>query len=109
MAQTNAPTWSRWLEKADLAPEWQAPANRKAWEKERRQIRRELWQLLGHLPPRPPVDGIHVIENKARAVYRLYNQENNFQSIVYPGLGHKYLPEMWQKRLSAMDKNLKTP
>ncbi len=62
--------------------------------------------LTGDSDPGSPVDGIHVIEDKAEKVYRLYGSEGHFQSVVYPGLGHKYLPEMWEKTLSWMDKNL---
>jgi dipeptidyl aminopeptidase/acylaminoacyl peptidase len=54
-----------------------------------------------------PVDGIRMIEEKVRPVFKLCGKESNFQSIVYPGLGHTYLPEMWQKMLEWMDKQLK--
>jgi dienelactone hydrolase len=54
-----------------------------------------------------PVDGIHEIENAVRPVYRLYDKENNFQSIVYPGQGHLYTPEMWAKTLAWLDEKLK--
>ena len=53
-----------------------------------------------------PVDGIHEIENAVRPVYRLYGQEDNFQSIVYPGQGHLYTPEMWMKTLAWLDQRL---
>src|SRR5208283_1711548 len=64
---------------------------------------RPILFLTGDSDPGSPVDGIHVIEDKVGKVYRLYGQESNFQSIVYPGLGHTYLPEMWDKMLSWMD------
>jgi len=54
-----------------------------------------------------PVDGIHEIEAKVRPVYGLYRQETNFESIVYPGQGHLYTPEMWRKTLTWLDNNLK--
>jgi len=54
-----------------------------------------------------PVDGIKLIEAAVRPAYRLYDKENNFQSVVYPGVGHEYLPEMWQKILSWFDRTLK--
>jgi pimeloyl-ACP methyl ester carboxylesterase len=53
-----------------------------------------------------PIDGIRVIESAVRPVYRLYGQENAFQSVVYPGLGHVYTPEMWAKTLAWMDEHL---
>jgi dienelactone hydrolase len=53
-----------------------------------------------------PVDGIHAIEAAVRPVYRLYGKEDSFQSIVYPGLGHVYTPEMWTKTQAWLDKSL---
>lgn len=54
-----------------------------------------------------PVDGIHAIESAVRPVYRLYGEEDRFQSIVYEGQGHLYTPEMWQKTLDWLDRWLK--
>lgn len=56
-----------------------------------------------------PVDGIHAIEAAVRPVYRLYGREDEFQSVVYPGLGHAYTPEMWRRTLEWLDRNLKSP
>ncbi len=53
-----------------------------------------------------PVHGIRLVESAVRPVYQLYGQENAFQSIVYPGLGHVYTPEMWAKTLAWMDEHL---
>ena len=36
MAETNQSTAARWLAKADLASPFQVPANRRAWENQRR-------------------------------------------------------------------------
>jgi dienelactone hydrolase len=54
-----------------------------------------------------PVDGIRAIESAVRPVYRLYGEENKFQSLVYEGQGHLYTPEMWGKSLAWMDRWLK--
>lgn len=54
-----------------------------------------------------PVDGVRVIEEKVRPVYRLYNAENGFKSILYPNVGHVYLPEMWERTLEWIDNALK--
>ncbi len=54
-----------------------------------------------------PVDGIHAIEAAVRPAYRLYGQEPAFQSLVFPGLGHVYTPEMWGKTLAWMEQHLK--
>lgn len=56
-----------------------------------------------------PVDGIRTIDAKVRPVYQLFGQEQEFQSIIYPGVGHEYLPDMWQRMVAWMDQHLKTP
>src|SRR5262245_15365108 len=55
MAQTNQPEGARWLSKAEVAAPFTAPESRPAWELKRQQVRAELWELLGRLPPRPQV------------------------------------------------------
>ncbi len=54
-----------------------------------------------------PVDGIHAIETAVRPFYGLYAREQNFQSIIYPGLGHVYTPEMWQRTLDWLEQHVK--
>jgi len=56
-----------------------------------------------------PVDGIHAIEATVRSAYRLYGREDDYQSLVYPGLGHVYTPEMWAKTLGWLDAHLRPP
>jgi len=75
--------------------------------------------IIALLAPRPvlfldgdqdgtsPVDGIHAIESLVRPVYQLYGQQNNFESIVYPGQGHVYTRAMWDKTLDWMDRRLR--
>jgi dienelactone hydrolase len=53
-----------------------------------------------------PPDGIHAIEKSVLPAYRLYGNENDFQSIVYPGQGHVYTPEMWARTLEWMEGKL---
>lgn len=55
-----------------------------------------------------PVDGIRVIESAARPAWKLYGKPEDFQSLIYPGLGHVYTPEMWQRTLQWMDRHLKS-
>jgi len=56
-----------------------------------------------------PVDGIHAIDAAVRPVYRLYGREENYQNLIYPGLGHVYTPEMWAKTLKWLDEHLHPP
>ncbi|MBM3882443.1 MAG: dienelactone hydrolase [Verrucomicrobia bacterium] len=53
-----------------------------------------------------PVEGIRALEQRVRPVYALYGAEANFRSEVYPGVGHVYLPEMWQQTLAWLDRHL---
>jgi len=68
---------------------------------------RPLLFLSGENDSGSPVDGIRIIEHKAKRAYQLYGAENNFESIIYPGVGHKYTPDMWQRMLTRMDAALK--
>lgn len=56
-----------------------------------------------------PVAGLRAIEQAVRPVYRLYGAESQFENIIYPGLGHVYTPEMWQKTQAWLERHLKQP
>jgi dienelactone hydrolase len=68
---------------------------------------RPVLLMNGDLDEGSPVDGIHTIGAVVRPAYALYGQENQFQSVVYPGQGHVYTPAMWAKTLAWMDAKLK--
>ncbi|MBI5773255.1 MAG: dienelactone hydrolase family protein [Verrucomicrobia bacterium] len=44
-----------------------------------------------------PLAGIRTLESKVKPVYALGGAAEKFQSLVHPGVGHVYLPEMWAK------------
>jgi dienelactone hydrolase len=69
MAQNNQTDAARWLAKSDLAPPFVAPASRAAWEAQRKQVRTELWELLGKLPPRPQVPKVETLATEDRGDY----------------------------------------
>jgi hypothetical protein len=56
-----------------------------------------------------PPDGIRAIGAAVRPVYALYGKEDSFQSLIYPGLGHVYTPEMWAKTLAWLQDHLGAP
>jgi dienelactone hydrolase len=53
-----------------------------------------------------PVDGIRAIGAAVEPAFKLYGSEDAFQSVIYPGLGHVYTPEMWARTLAWMRDHL---
>lgn len=53
-----------------------------------------------------PVAGIRRIEAVAREVYRLTGAPAAFESLVIPGVGHEYTPDMWHRMLAWMEQHL---
>ena len=68
---------------------------------------RPMLFLSGETDAGSPVDGIKIIERKVKLAYQLYGAEKEFESIIYPGVGHRYTPDMWQRLLARMDEVLK--
>ncbi len=67
---------------------------------------RPMLFLSGEIDAGSPADGIRLIESKVRPVYRLYDAESNYGSVLYPGVGHQYTPDMWERMLAWMEKHL---
>lgn len=67
---------------------------------------RALLCLNGDQDAGSPVGGIHAIESAARAAWQASGSSEAFQSIVYPGVGHTYTPDMWQRTLAWFDRSL---
>ncbi len=53
-----------------------------------------------------PPDGIRQIEAAARPAWKLPGKDADFQSIIYPGLGHVYTREMWSNTVAWLQKKL---
>jgi len=86
MAQTNETDATRWLAKADIAPAFTAPASLRAWESRRKQLRTEVWQLLGKLPPRPKQPHVETLSREDRGDYLLEKfQFDNGAGATVPG------------------------
>ncbi len=62
--------------------------------------------LTGDQDGGSPLAGIRKIEVVARQVYGLLGAASRFESVVYPGVGHEYTPDMWRRMLSWMDEHL---
>src|SRR2546426_3233406 len=71
MAQTNVPVARRWLEAGPPIPDFQVPASRAAWERQRKQVRAQLWTLLGQWPPRPKRLAVETLSHEDRGDYIL--------------------------------------
>src|ERR1035438_3300806 len=69
MAQTNQTDAARWLAKAEVAARFAVPTTKAAWEKQRRQARAQLWELLGKLPPRPKSPRVETLTQEDRGDY----------------------------------------
>src|SRR5579871_3680690 len=68
-ATTNTP--SAWLEKAPPVPAFTMSASRVGWEMRRKEVRAELNQLLGKLPPRPKIPAVKTLSREDRGEYLL--------------------------------------
>jgi dipeptidyl aminopeptidase/acylaminoacyl peptidase len=63
--------------------------------------------LTGDKDAGSPIDGVRTIESTVRKAYKLYGQGNQFESVIFPGVGHEYTRDMWARMLKWMDKHLK--
>jgi cephalosporin-C deacetylase-like acetyl esterase len=68
---------------------------------------RALLCMNGDQDAGSPVEGIRALEARVAPVYRLYERADHFENVIYPGVGHVYLPAMWQKTLVWMDRHLR--
>jgi len=66
MAHSQSAEVDRWLAKTKIAPDFKAPKTKAAWQKQRQQIRAELVQLLGDLPPRPKLPKVTTVSREDR-------------------------------------------
>ncbi len=66
-----APAADPWLSAQPSAPALKIPPSRDAWEMQRAAIRRQLWTLLGDLPPRPATPAVEVFAREDRGDYIL--------------------------------------
>jgi len=68
---------------------------------------RPLLVQSGETDKGSPVTGIHEIEAKVSRLYALHHASTDFQSIIYPGVGHRYTPAMWEKTLAWLQTHLR--
>ncbi len=68
---------------------------------------RPFLALTGDLDAGSPADGIRTLEEKVSHVYAVLGAPDHFKSILYPGLGHTYTPEMRSEMLAWFARWLK--
>lgn len=101
MAQTNAPHWQLWSHQAAPVPEWSIPSTARAWETQRSQIRTQLWQLLGKLPPRPAQLDVRTVSKTNATEYTLEKFEfDNGAGATVPG--YFFLPKNAKGKVPAI-------
>lgn len=56
-----------------------------------------------------PIEGVNHLGEIVEQVYALHGDDakQRFENAIYPGIGHVYLPEMWEKTLKWMDRWVK--
>lgn len=69
--QAAEPNAEAWLAQTKIAPPLKVPASLKAWQQQRDVIRAKLNELLGDLPPRPPVSAFQVGAKEDKGSYTL--------------------------------------
>lgn len=62
--------------------------------------------LTGDLDTGSPVEGMTTLGEKVKPIYALHGVPGNFESTVFPGVGHVCLPEMWKLAVDWLGKNL---
>jgi dienelactone hydrolase len=84
MAQSHVESAQRWLSKADAAPDFAVPATKAEWESKRLEVRAELWQLLGRMPPRPPVSSVRTlwVKDNGDFIVEKFQFDNQAGSVV---------------------------
>jgi dienelactone hydrolase len=53
-----------------------------------------------------PPEGIRKIDAAVRPIFKLYDKPQAFQNTIYPGLGHVYTKEMWERTLAWMKETI---
>ena len=54
-----------------------------------------------------PADGVRALGAKVSPFYRIAGREAAFENVIFPGVGHVYVPEMWERTARWMEKHVK--
>ena len=71
---------------------------------------RPMLFMTGDQDAGSPVTGVRRIGEVVGKLYRLLDADSaRFENLIYPGVGHVYLPEMWDKTVEWLNKWVKAP
>src|SRR5690606_17076727 len=62
--------------------------------------------LIGDSDRLSPLSGIRTVARFTRAVYALYGAEDQFESIVYQGVGHEFTAAMFADLMATLRRRL---
>ena len=86
MAQTNQTDAARWMAGAQIPPAFTVPNTKRDWEKKRKEVRAQLWELLGKLPPRPALPKVEILSREDRGDFVVEKfQFDNGAGATVPG------------------------
>lgn len=68
---------------------------------------RALLCLTGDQDAGSPVSGVRAIERAARPAWDVLNSGADFQSLIYPGVGHEWTADMWERAVAWLNAHLK--
>ena len=54
-----------------------------------------------------PVDGIRRLDGIVAGAWRLQGAPDAYRSLIIPGMGHAYTPDMWARTLAWLDESLR--
>lgn len=70
---------------------------------------RPMLFMTGDQDEGSPLEGVKRLGGIVGQVYALHGEDAaaSFENSIHPGVGHVYLPEMWEKTLQWMDRRVK--
>jgi hypothetical protein len=62
--------------------------------------------LIGDSDPLSPISGVHTVVDFTRQIYSLYDARNQFEAVIYEGVGHTFTIEMFSEMLKTLRTHL---
>jgi dipeptidyl aminopeptidase/acylaminoacyl peptidase len=70
---------------------------------------RAMLFMTGDQDSGSPIEGVRTLGDITSRVYALFGAEDRFENAIYPGVGHVYLPVMWDRTVQWFQRHLVTP